>query len=639
VAITAPFTIPDAGTAARLDEIWKTPHTLYGELATVDHKKIGKRYLVTAFVFLILGGLEAALMRAQLMRPDQHLLSPEAYNQIFTMHGTTMIFWYAAPILSGFSNYLFPLLLGSRDMAFPRVNALSYWLFLFSGVFLYSSLFVGQMPDRGWFAYAPMTELAYSPALNMDFYALGLLLLTISTTVGSINFVVTMLKMRAPGMSINRIPIMIWSTTTVSLSVLLALPSLSAACIFLFFDRRLAMHFFDPTQGGSPLLWQHLFWIFGHPWVYIVVLPAIGMASMMIPTFCRRPLAGHTYVVLATVTTGLIGFGVWAHHMFATGLPPMAMSFFSAASLTIVIPSAVTVFAWIATLWDSRPVLRTPMLFLLGFVLLFVIGGVSGVMTAALPFDWQLTDSYFVVAHIHYVLIGINLFPVIAAAYYWYPKMTGRMMDERLGRWNFWVMFIGFNVGFFPMHIAGLLGMPRRIYTYSEGMGWDASNMVSSIGAYLFAAGVLLFFINAIRSRHAGALAGDNPWDGSTLEWSVSSPPPEYNFLVIPTVRSRDPLWETRLGSPERSSLREGPALEEGRETVATTPLDAELARVVHMPEDSLYPLILALVALVLFYGLLLRAWWLSGLAAIACFLLISGWLWPKEPLAVAGEG
>jgi heme/copper-type cytochrome/quinol oxidase subunit 1 len=554
------------------------------------------------------------------------------------MHGTTMIFWYAAPILSGFSNYLWPLLIGSRDMALPRVNALSYWLFLFSGIFLYSSALIGQMPDRGWFAYAPLTEPQYSPALNMDFYALGLLFLTISTTVGSVNFIVTMLKMRAPGMSINRMPIMIWSTATISLSALLALPSLSAACIFLFLDRRAGMHFFDSAQGGSPLLWQHLFWIFGHPWVYIVVLPAMGMASMMIPTFCRRPLAGHSYVVMATIMTGLIGFGVWVHHMFATGLPQMAISFFSAASLTIVIPSAITVFAWIATLWDSKPVMRTPMLFLVGFVLLFVIGGVSGVIAAAVPFDWQLTDTYFVVAHIHYVLIGINLFPVIAAVYYWFPKMTGRMMSERLGRWNFWVMFIAFNLGFFPMHIAGMLGMPRRIYTYGGGLGWDTVNLVTSIGAYLFALGVLLFFINVIVSRRNGAAAGDNPWDASTLEWSVSSPPPEYNFLVIPTVRSRDPLWEDRLASPERSSIREGPTLAEGRETAATTPLDAELARVLTMPEDTIIPLVLALVTLVLFYGLLLRAWWLAGAAALGVYIVLNVWLWPKAPEPISEE-
>ena len=617
--------------AERLHEEWTTPHTLYGTLATVDHKKIGKRYLVTAFVFLLLGGVEAALMRTQLIGANEHLLSPELYDQLFTMHGTTMIFWYAAPILSGFSNYLWPLMLGSRDMAFPRLNAVSYWIFLFSGIFLYTSLFMGQMPDRGWFAYAPLTELQFSPARNMDFYTLAILFLTISTTVGAINFVATALTLRAPGMSINRLPVMIWSTLTISTAIIFAMPSLTVACVYLFFDRQLGMHFFQASQGGSPLLWQHLFWIFGHPWVYIVVLPAMGMVSMMLPTFCRRPLAGYTYVVMATVLTGILGFGVWVHHMFATGLPILAMSFFSAVSLTIVIPSGVTIFAWLATLWGSRPLIRTPMLFVLGFISLFVIGGVSGVMTAAVPFDWQLTDTYFIVAHIHYVLIGINLFPVIGAFYYWLPKMTGRMLNERLGRWNFWVMYIGFNVGFFPMHIAGLLGMPRRIYTYPSGMGWETSNLISSLGAYLFAVGVVLFIVNYFWSRRHGEPAGDNPWDAASLEWSVSSPPPEYNFAVIPTVRSRDPLWEDRLGVPARSAIDSGPVLDAGRETTSTRPLDANDVRVLHMPEDSLWPLIVSLALLVIFYGALTQGWWVALAGGIVLFIAISGWMWPTD--------
>jgi cytochrome c oxidase subunit I+III len=615
----------------RLHEEWTTPRTLYGTLATVDHKKIGKRYLVTAFVFLLLGGVEAALMRTQLIGANEHLLSPEMYDQLFTMHGTTMIFFYAAPILSGFSNYLWPLMLGSRDMAFPRLNAVSYWIFLFSGIFLYTSLFMGQMPDRGWFAYAPLTELQYSPALNMDFYSLGLIFLSISTTVGAINFIATALTLRAPGMSINRLPVMIWSTLTISTAVIFAMPSLSVALVFLFFDRHLGMHFFQAAQGGSPLLWQHLFWIFGHPWVYIIVLPAMGMISMIIPTFCRRPLAGYTYVVLATVLTGILGFGVWVHHMFATGLPILALSFFSAVSLAIVIPSGVSIFAWLATLWGSRPLLRTPMLFALGFIALFVIGGVSGVMTAAVPFDWQLTDTYFIVAHIHYVLIGINVFPVLGAFYYWLPKITGRMLNEKLGQWNFWVMFVGFNVGFFPMHIAGLLGMPRRIYTYPSGMGWDTSNLISTLGAYLFAVGVLLFIVNFFWSLRNGEVAGDNPWDAASLEWSVSSPPPEYNFAVIPTVRSRDPLWEDRLGIPARSSIGTGPVLDVGRETTSTRPLDADDVRVLHMPEDSLWPLIVGLALLLMFYALLLRGWWIALASGIVLFIAISGWLWPSD--------
>ena len=618
----------------RLRRIWETPPGLFGVLGTVDHKQIGKRYLVTAFAFMLAGGIEAALMRAQLAAPNERLLTPEAYNQLFSMHGITMIFLYASPILSGFSNYIWPLMLGSRDMAFPRLNALSYWLFLFSGLFIYSSFLVGQAPDRGWFAYAPLTEGAFSPGLHMDFYALGLLFLTVSTTVGAINFIVTLFKLRAPGMSINRLPIFIWVTLTTSFSILFAMPSLSAACIMLYFDRRFGMHFFDAAAGGRPLLWQHLFWIFGHPWVYIVVLPAMGIMSDLIPTFCRRPLVGYTFVALATVSTGMLGFGVWVHHMFATGLPDLSTDFFSAASMVITIPSAVAVFAWLATIWHGRPVLQTPFLFAAGFIVLFVIGGVSGVATAAVPFDRQLTDSYFVVAHLHYVLVGINLFPVIAGFYYWLPKMTGCMLNERLGRWNFWTMFLGFNLGFFPMHIAGLLGMPRRIYTYPAGLGWGTVNLVTTIGAYVFAVGVVLFLVNVFRSLRRGPPAGPNPWDAPTLEWATSSPPPAYNFEVLPSVGSRHPLWEDRLREgTARSVLDRGPALDEGRETLGVTPLDAEPSEILTMPEDSLYPFLLALSLLATFYGLLTGVWALAIAGGVLVLAMTIGWLWPgPEP-------
>lgn len=616
------------GETARLTKIWETSPGLYGFLATVDHKTIGKRYLATAFAFFLLGGLGAAIMRWQLARPETHLLSPEVYNQLFTMHGVTMIFLFASPILSGFSNYLWPLMIGARDMAFPRVNALSYWTFVMSGILLYSSLLIGQAPDGGWFAYVPMTELAYSPGLNMDFYALGMVFLAISTTIGAINFVVTFFKLRAPGMSVNRVPIILWGTLSASVMIVFAAPALTAACILLFFDRRFGMHFFDAANGGAPLLWQHLFWMFGHPWVYIVVLPAIGLASDMIPTFARRPLAGYTFVALSTITTAILGFGVWVHHMFATGLPQLATTFFSAASMMITIPSGVSIFAWIATLWYGRPVIRTPLLFLAGFIVLFVIGGLNGVMTAPVPFDWQLTDSYFVVAHIHYVLVGINVFPVFGAFYYWLPKMTGRMLSERIGRWVFWLMFVGANVAFFPMHIAGMLGMPRRIYTYQAGLGWSAVNMITTIGAYVFALGVALFIFDFFRSLRHGAVAGNNPWDGSTLEWSVSSPPPPYNFAVLPTVRSRYPLWEDRLGEPPQTAPAL-PALDDGRETFTTSMLDSDPQAVLRMPEDSIWPVLVSLSLLVLFYGVLLSVWWLAIVGAVGVFVTIVGWFWP----------
>jgi heme/copper-type cytochrome/quinol oxidase subunit 1 len=416
--------------AERLAQIWETPRTLYGALATVDHKEVGKRYLVTAFIFLVLGGIEAALLRAQLARPGQHLLSSQAYNQFFSMHGITMLFWYASPILSGFGNYLVPLLIGARDMAFPRLNAFSYWTFVFSGIFLYASPFLGAAPNGGWFAYVPLTGPQFSPGPNIDFYALALIFLTISATAGAINFIATILRLRAPGMSLSKMPLMLWSTLTTSSMIVLSLPPLTAACVMLELDRRYGTHFFDPANGGSATLWQHLFWAFGHPWVYIVFLPATGMISMILPVFSRRPIVGYKYVAWATVLIGVISFAVWAHHMFATGMSRTAMTVFGIASMLIAIPSAMQVFAWLATLWRGRPVLRMPMLFALGFLVLFVMGGVTGVMAAAIPFDEQIHDSYFVVAHLHYVLVGANVFPVFAALYYWMPKITGRLLSE-----------------------------------------------------------------------------------------------------------------------------------------------------------------------------------------------------------------
>lgn len=624
----------DSPLGEKLEAIWKTEPGLKGWLGTVDHKQIGIRYLCTAFAFLVLGGIEALVMRIQLGGPEQHLLSPDQYNALFTMHGITMIFLYALPILSGFSNYLWPLLLGSRDMAFPRLNAFSYWLFLFSGVFLYSSFLVSHPPDAGWFNYTPYSSRQYDPGSGIDIYALGMVFYGISTTVGSINFVVTLLRTKAPGMSINRVPIMIWGTLTASVGNLFAVPAVSLAFFLLWTDRRFGTHFYDPAGGGHPLLWQHLFWMFGHPWVYAIVLPAMGIVSDSLPVFCRRPLVGYAPVALSTVLTMFIGFGVWVHHMFATGLPLMSMSFFSAASVVIVIPSAVAVFAWIATIFTGRPVFRTPFYFFAGFIVLFTVGGVSGFMTASVPVDWQLTDTYFVVAHLHYVLLGINVFPVMGGLYFWFPKMTGRMIDERLGKWSFWVLFIGFNLAFFPMHISGLLGMPRRVYTFPAGMGWTLPNLVTSVGSFLFAAGVLLFLVNLFISYRKGAPAGRNPWDAATLEWSTPSPPPSYNFVVILTVVSRHPLWEDRIQEgPERSRLHEGLALDKGRETIGTSALDGVPEVILRMPEDSLLPLLATLAITVLFVAMLLQRAWI--VLAAAAFILVFGiaWLWPRKSL------
>jgi cytochrome c oxidase subunit I len=619
---------------ARLLRLWATAPGLKGFFSSVDHKQIGIRYIVTAFVFLALGGIEALVMRLQLAGPDLSLLTPDEYNQLFSTHGMTMIFLYASPILSGFSNYLWPLLLGSRDMAFPRLNALSYWIYLAAGMFLYVGFLTGNGPNDGWFNYVPYASRDYNPGLNEDFYSLGMVFLGISTTIGAANFIVTAFRTRAPGMSINRLPIMVWGTLTASAANLIVVPAVSLAFFLLWMDRQFGTHFYDPAGGGQPLLWQHLFWLFGHPWVYAIVLPAMGMVSDGLPVFCRRPLVGYSFVALSTVATMILGFGVWVHHMFATGLPGLGLAFFSGASIMITLPSAVAVFAWLATIWLGRPVITTAFLFFSSMILLFVIGGVSGFMTASVPVDWQLTDTYFVVAHLHYVLIGINVFPVVGAGYFWFPKMSGRMLDERLGRWNFWTMFLGFNLAFLPMHLTGLFGMPRRVYTYAEGMGWDALNLITSIGSFVFAIGVLLFFVNVMKSLKSGAAAGANPWDAQTLEWSVASPPPPYNFAVIPTVASRHPLWEQRLDpSGAVSSIDRGMWLDRGKETIGTSALDAAPDMVLEMPEDSFAPLLVALGTSISFVGLLVRNWpcTIAG-AAVATFALLS-WLWPRREL------
>lgn len=616
-----------APTAGRLEWLWSTPKSLWGSMTTVDHQIVGLRYIWTAFAFLLLGGIEALVMRIQLSASNMAVLQPEAYNQLFTMHGITMIFWYAAPILSGFGNYLVPLMLGARDMAMPRLNAFSYWAFLLSGVFVYAGFVMGQAPHGGWFAYVPYTNSTYSPGLNMDFYALALILLTISTTGGAINFIVTILRLRAPGMSVDRMPLFMYSTGTTSVLAVLALPSLTVACVMLLLDRHWGFHFFDAANGGSPVLWQHLFWFFGHPWVYIVFLPATGMVSMMIPVYARRPIVGYTFIALSTVLTGVVGMGVWVHHMFAIGMSQLSMSVFGAASMTISVFSTIQVLAWIATLWLGRPVMTAAMRFALGFIALFVIGGLSGVVTALVPFDWQLTDTYFVVAHLHYVLIGANVFPVMAAFYHWLPKATGRLMNEVAGRWSFWLMFIGFNIGFFPMHLTGLAGMPRRIYTYGAEMGWDRMNLIVTVGAFVFAIGVLVSAVNFFVSSRRGALAGADPWKADSLEWSTASPPASYGSTDIPTVAGRHPLWDSH---DEESDPHGERVLDTQRLTIATTWLDARPAAIAKMPEDTPQPLLVALALTAVATAVLLQALWLALGFGLLTALLAGAWLWPE---------
>ncbi len=616
-----------AAVEKRLTELWETPKTLRGWFATVDHKELGIRYLVTAFVFLLIGGLEALLMRIQLARADQSFLSPEVYNQIFTMHGVTMIFWYASPILTGFAIYLVPLMIGARDMAYPRLNAFTYWSFLISGIFLYVAPFLGEAPHAGWFAYFPYTGTRYSPSHGMDFYALSLIFLTISTTGSAINSIVTILRLRAPGMAISKMPLFLYSTLTISFLILFALPALTVACVFLELDRRWGTHFYRIASGGDPILWQQLFWFFGHPWVYVIFLPATGMISLIIPAFSRRPIVGYPYVAIATILTGLVGFSVWLHHMFTVGMSDMAMSFFSAGSMTISIFTAVQVFAWVATVWAGRPVLTASMYFALGSIALLVIGGLSGVFTGIIPVDWQVHNTYYVVAHIHYVLIGANVFPVFAGFYYWLPKMTGRRLNETLGKWSFWVMFIGFNVGFFPMHILGLLGMPRRIYTYQSGLGLEDTNMVVTVGAFVLGVGILMSIVNLFLSLRNGQLAGKNPWNSDGLEWETDSPPKVYGTVHIPTVVSRHPLWDDY---EEESDPENDRVLDERRLTLVTSWLDAEPTSIATIPKDTLVPLFVAAIMFGFFYALVFQKMWI----ALACFLVMLFlsyyWLWPR---------
>ncbi len=614
--------------SARLEQAWGETPGIASWFKTVDHKRIGKKYLYTGLAFFVLGGIEALLLRIQLAGSNLEVLDPETYNQIFTMHGTTMMFLFAVPVLSGFGNYIVPLMLGARDMAFPRLNAFGYWAFLSSGIFLYSSFIGSAAPNAGWFNYVPLSDEAFAPGLNIDFYNIGLILLGVSTTAGAINFIVTIFKLRAPGMSINRMPIFVWGELAMALAIVFAQPTLTAALVMLELQRRFGFHFFDVAGGGEPELWQHLFWVFGHPWVYIIILPAFGIVSMTIPVFSRRPIVGYTYVVLAEMAVALIGFGVWVHHMFATGVPSIAMSFISLASFMIAVPSGVQVFAWLTTLVTGRLVVNTPMLFSLGFVVLLVVGGLSGVMFASVPFDQQTTDSYFVVAHIHYVLMGAAVFPIFAGLYYWLPKITGKMLDERLGKWSFWIMFVGFNAAFGPMHVVGLLGQPRRTYTYEAGLGWEIYNLVETIGSFLLTLGILITFLNWFRSRR-GADAPADPWGADTLEWATGSPAPDYNFEAIPVVASRHPVWD----QPELAdgvSAQDGFPLIEGHETLATSLLDAAPEAVLEMPHETIWPFALSAALLVTGYGLLFSAWSVVIVGALGVVTGILGWFWPR---------
>ncbi len=532
--------------AETFPQIWVPRSKFLEWVLTTNHKRIGILYLSSAMVFFVVGGLEALLIRIQLAQPNGTVLTAEQYNEVFTMHGTTMIFLVAMPLSIGFGNYIIPLLIGARDMAFPRLNALSFWLFIFGGLVMYSSFLFGGAPDAGWFAYAPLTEKAFNAGMRMDFWSLGIALLGISSTVGAINFIVTDLQLRARGMSLARTPIFVWANFVTSFIAVFALPALLAAVIMLFLDRNIGTHFFIPQAGGNALLWQNLFWFFGHPEVYILILPAMGIISEVVPVFSRKPLFGYMTVAFSTVAIGVISFTVWAHHMFATGLSDVTLYFYSADSFLIGVPTGVKIFSWLGTMWGGKVRFKTAMLMAIGFVSMFLIGGISGIHLAVVPIDWQVEDSYYVVSHMHYVLFGGAIFGLFAGAYYWFPKMTGKLLDETLGKVHFWLMLVGMNMIFGPMAVLGLMGMPRRIYTYPSGFGWDIWNLLATVGAFLTALSVLFFLINVFVTLRGPANAGNDPWDAFTLEWTVSSPPPEHNFDETPTVRSRRPFWDLK---------------------------------------------------------------------------------------------
>jgi cytochrome c oxidase subunit I+III len=608
-----------------LERSWSRPPGLWGWLTTVDHKDVGRRYIITAFVFFVLGGIEAALIRIQLARPENGLIGPDAYNQIFSTHGTTMMFLFAVPVMTAIGLYFVPLMIGTRNVAFPRLNAYGYYVYLIGGALLYAGFLLNTGPDAGWFSYVPLAGPEFTPGKRSDIYAQTVTFTEISALITSVEIIVTVFKQRAPGMSLNRVPLFVWAQVVTAFMIMFAMPWVATASMFLAMDRLIGTHLFNPAEGGDPLLWQHLFWFFGHPEVYIIFVPALGMVSSIVSTFARRPIFGYPAMVVSLVVTGFLAFGLWVHHMFTTGIPQLGQSFFSAMSMMIAIPTGVQIFCWIATIWAGRTVLRVPMLFVIGFIVVFIIGGFTGVMVASVPYDVQAHDTYFVVAHLHYVLLGGAVFPLFGALYYWFPKLTGRMLGERLGQWHFWLFFLGVNLTFFPMHFLGLEGMPRRVYTYLPETGWGPLNLLATVGAVTIAASVLVMAFNVVRSLRQGVMAGDDPWGAPTLEWATSSPPPPYNFHHLPTVHSRSPLWKRPAVALVVSGLRT-----DMREILVTTMLDAEPDSRMRLPDPTIWPLLAALATGVTFIVLIFTPWGLP-IGAVLIVPAFVGWGWPSR--------
>ncbi|MCW3798439.1 cytochrome c oxidase subunit I [Sphingomonas sp. BN140010] len=609
--------------AARLERSWSRDPGLLGWLATVDHKEIGRRYLVTAFVFLALAGVLALAMRVQLARPDQNIIGAARYNEIFTMHGTTMMFLFAVPVMDAVAIYLIPLMLGTRATSFARLNAFSYYVYLAGGMLLWIAFVLNVGPDVGWFAYVPLSGPEYGVGKRADIWAQMVTFTEVAALSVAVVLTATILKQRAPGMSLDRMPLFAWAILVTSLMVIFSMPSVALASGMLLSDRLVGTQFYNPTENGDALLWQHLFWFFGHPEVYIIFLPAVGFVSEITATFCRRPVFAYPVMVMAVVAIGLLAFGLWVHHMFATGLPRVGYSFYTAASMAVAIPTGIQIFCWITTMWLGRPRFDVPFLYVVAFIVTFVIGGLTGVMVASVPLDLQLHDSYFIVAHFHYVLIGGAVFPLLGAITYWYPKVTGRLMSERLGKLSFWLLFGSFQLTFFPMHLSGMLGMPRRVYTYPAGLGLELPNFLSSIGAFIVALAFVLFIANVFLSLRRGAIAGPNPWKAGGLEWATSSPPPPYNFAHVPSVGSATPLWDGPL--KWMSGLRV-----DEKEMLLTTVVSARPDLREPVPEPSIWPFISALALTVMFVSSIFSPWAvLFGLVPLGVALI--AWFWPKQ--------
>jgi cytochrome c oxidase subunit I+III len=604
----------------KLIENWSPPRGLLGWLVTGDHKRIGKLEIVTALVFFLIGGIEAMLMRIQLASAENTFLSAERYNQLFTTHGSTMMFLFAVPVMQGFGVYLVPLMIGSRAMAFPRLLNFSYYTYLFGGVLLYIGFALDWAPDMGWFSYVPLSLTEYSPGKRPDYWAQMITLTEIASLSAAVSLIVTIFKHRAPGMTLNRVPIFVWAILIQSFVILFAMPSVMSASGMLASDRLINTHFFRVNRGGDAVLYQHLFWFFGHPEVYLIFIPALGMMTPIIQTFTKRPVFGYTPLVLSIVTTGFVSFGLWVHHMFTTGLPQLGQSFFTAASLVVSIPTSVQVFCWIASLWRGRPRFTSSMLFGLGFFWVLVMGGLTGVMISSVPFDSQVHDTQFIVAHFHYTLIGGAVFPMFGAIYLWFPKIWGRMLNETLGKLHFWLFFVGFNLTFFPLHILGLAGMPRRVYTYLPVSGWDALNLLATIGAGILFVAVLCFVVNVRAAFRKPSNAPDDPWGGDSLEWATSSPPPHFNFAAVPICEGRHPMWELRGPMPVATGLES-----DKHQVLVTTLLDAEPDHRLDLPGTSVWPFLFSVVLFLGIWGLIYTPWAFLPLAFGSAVALL-GW-------------